>query len=66
MIPNVFVVTYPKAEGAYYALGYGGQYIFVLPNLNMVVVFTAGDYVTATEFGYNILFAYILNNRLLK
>ncbi len=64
MIPNVFVETYPEADGAYYAIGYGGQYIFVLPNLNMVVVFTAENYVTDTNFAFNILWAYILNSRL--
>ena len=28
------------SDGYYMALGYGGQYIFVIPNKNMVVVFT--------------------------
>jgi CubicO group peptidase (beta-lactamase class C family) len=66
MMPNALVEVYPEAESAYYAVGYGGQYIFVLPNLNMVVVFTAENYVTDTEFAFNILYAYILNNRLWK
>lgn len=30
--------------GGYAALGYGGQYIFVVPELEMVVVFTSGLY----------------------
>jgi len=30
----------------YYAGGWGGQLIMVLPELNTVVVFTGGNYVT--------------------
>ena len=30
--------------GGYAALGYGGQYIFVVPELEMVMVFTGGLY----------------------
>lgn len=44
ILPNAIAEAHPGAAGAYYALGYGGQYIFVLPNLNMVVVATAENY----------------------
>ena len=32
---------------AYFALGFGGQKIYIYPNQNAVVVFTAGNYVSA-------------------
>jgi len=50
-----WVETYPEVDGAYYASGFGGQYIFVLPNLNMVVVFTAEN-----AYASKIMFDYIL------
>lgn len=34
---------------AFFAAGYGGQYIYVLPDLDMVVVFTSGNYGTGTQ-----------------
>lgn len=34
---------------AFFAAGYGGQYIYVLPELDMVVVFTSGNYGTGTQ-----------------
>lgn len=34
-----------KSVDAYYALGWGGQRIIVFPSLDMVVVFTGGNYV---------------------
>lgn len=33
-----------KATDCYYAWGYGGQYIFVVPEMNMVVVFTGSSW----------------------
>jgi CubicO group peptidase (beta-lactamase class C family) len=53
--------AYPEAGGMYNAFGAGGQFIFVLPNLNMVVVFTA-EHSTVRDIFYE----YILNNRLWK
>jgi CubicO group peptidase (beta-lactamase class C family) len=43
----------------YYAGGWGGQLIMVLPELNTVVVFTGGDYVTKRH-NFKILEKYIL------
>jgi CubicO group peptidase (beta-lactamase class C family) len=34
-----------QAVDAFYAAGWGGQYIYVMPALDMVVVFTGGNYV---------------------
>ena len=36
-----------SAVDAYYATGWGGQRIMVFPSLDMVVVFTGGNYVEA-------------------
>jgi len=40
---NVVIHT-PLANDIKFAWGYGGQFIFVIPSLNMVVVSTAGNY----------------------
>lgn len=47
----------------YFAAGWGGQYIYVLPGLEMVVVITAGAY-EAGDYGvfYRIVNDYILNS----
>jgi len=47
----------------YFAAGWGGQYIYVLPDLEMVVVLTAGAY-EAGDYGvfYSIVNDYILNS----
>ena len=44
----------------YYAAGFGGQFIFVLPEMEMVIVFTAGQF----EGGYN-GFVLIVNDHIL-
>jgi CubicO group peptidase (beta-lactamase class C family) len=44
---------------AYSSMGWGGQYITVFPELDMVVVFTGGNYATA-EPNYNILQNHII------
>jgi len=43
----------------FFAWGYGGQFIFVIPHLNMVVVSTAGNFTNSMQ-GYYILRDYIL------
>ena len=43
----------------FYAAGWGGQYIMVMPDLNMVVTFTGGNY-TTTRPPFEILKKYIL------
>jgi len=42
------------------ARGLGGQYIFVFPDLNMVVVFTAGNHITGADPALTMLNQYIL------
>ena len=54
--------TYPRPAGAielYSALGWGGQEIMVLPQLNTTVVFTGGNYTANVEV-FEILEQYIL------
>jgi CubicO group peptidase (beta-lactamase class C family) len=43
-----------RSIAAHYALGYGGQYIFVIENLNLVVVFTGGGY--GRDYAYTQVF----------
>jgi len=43
----------------FYAAGWGGQYIMVIPALNTVVVFTGGNYTTPRPC-FDILKKYIL------
>jgi CubicO group peptidase (beta-lactamase class C family) len=46
---------------SYFAAGWGGQYIFVLPELEMVVVMTAGAYSGGYGLFYSIVNDYILH-----
>jgi len=48
-----------KRISMYYAGGWGGQYIMVMPGLNTVVVFTGGNY-TARRPSFEILKKYIV------
>ena len=48
-----------KRINMYYAAGWGGQYIMVIPELNTVVVFTGGNYTTYRP-PFEILKKYIL------
>jgi CubicO group peptidase (beta-lactamase class C family) len=48
-----------KRVDMYYAAGWGGQYIMVIPDLNTVVVFTGGNYLTYRP-SFEILKKYIL------
>ena len=41
-----------QVNDVYFALGWGGQHIFVVPHLNMVVVVTAGNFATGNEPRY--------------
>ena len=43
----------------FHAVGWGGQDLIILPELNMVVVFTGGNYVPLTTT-FSILDKYIL------
>ncbi|MEE4311542.1 MAG: serine hydrolase [candidate division KSB1 bacterium] len=42
---------------AYFASGWGGQYIIICPEMNMVVVTTAGNYYTETKISIEYLLA---------
>jgi CubicO group peptidase (beta-lactamase class C family) len=49
-----------RAEEAFFAVGYGGQFLFVFPRLNAVIVFTAGDFAGDGAKPYERLEKYIL------
>ncbi|MBD3289309.1 serine hydrolase [candidate division KSB1 bacterium] len=48
-----------KRINMYYAAGWGGQFIMVIPDLNMVVVFTGGNY-TSHRPSFEILKKYVV------
>lgn len=58
------VEGYLKTNDMFYAFGYGGQFIFVIPHLNMVVVITAENFARFRAYGFfpatKMLFDYIL------
>jgi CubicO group peptidase (beta-lactamase class C family) len=59
--PDSISDFYPQAGGTFYALGYGGQQIMIVPNINMVIVATAENF--EDQLGdavRNMLFDYIL------
>ena len=58
--PEDMLEDHPEAYGMYYAAGGGGQYIFIIPNINMIVVSTAENLGGYGNAGYDILFDYIL------
>lgn len=49
-----------EPEGIKFCWGYGGQFIFVIPSLDMVVVSTAGNFWWGDMGGINILNDYII------
>jgi len=52
---------YPETEGMYYARGYFGQFIVIIPNSNMVIVSTAEiENLADQAVVFNMLFDYIL------
>ncbi len=55
---HTFVISGKKMD-MYYAAGWGGQYIMIIPELNSVVVFTGGNY-TSFRPPFDILKKYIL------
>ena len=61
VLPDVLIEDHPEAKGTFYALGSGGQYIMIIPNVNMVVVTTAENLPDPREHMFNMLFDYILH-----
>ena len=49
-----------NAQDAFYADGYGQQYIICIPNINMVIVISGSNYIGRTRFDESILSNYIL------
>ena len=58
--PDDMLEGHLEARGMYYATGGGGQFIFIIPNLNMVVVSTGENLDEYGNAGYDMLFDYIL------
>ena len=59
VLPDV-TNDYPEAEGIFYALGYRGQHIVIIPKINMVIVSTAENLPDQSSAVFNMLFDYIL------
>ena len=57
---DVMSVGHPETNGAFYATGYAGQHIMIVPNINMVIVTTAENYVGHGGALFDMLFDYIL------
>jgi CubicO group peptidase (beta-lactamase class C family) len=49
---------------SYVGIGYGGQYIFVLPELDMVVVLTGGNYDQSISYAFTLIDAHVLPSAL--
>ena len=49
-----------NSYNCFYALGYGGQFIFVVKELNLVAVFTGGNFNSDMYIPYSIMEQYIL------
>jgi CubicO group peptidase (beta-lactamase class C family) len=61
VLPNSISDIYPEAGGIFYALGYGGQTIMIVPNINMVIVATSENFEDRSGAAVsNMLFDYIL------
>jgi CubicO group peptidase (beta-lactamase class C family) len=58
VLPDV-TNDYPETEGIFYAVGHGGQYIMIIPNINMVIVTTAKKLSDPGPM-FDMLFDYIL------
>ena len=54
---------YTKKIKAYAAAGFGGQFIIVMPEINMVVVITAGNWDKSSPF---LMYDYVINNYVLS
>jgi CubicO group peptidase (beta-lactamase class C family) len=54
-----FADDYPETVGTFTAVGYAGQFIMVIPNINMVIVSTADNPGQAPAI-FSMLFGYIL------
>jgi CubicO group peptidase (beta-lactamase class C family) len=59
ILPDV-TAEYPEADGIFYALGYRGQHIVVVPQVNMVIVSTSDNVPDQSGVVFNMLFDYIL------
>ncbi|UCC71483.1 MAG: serine hydrolase [Gemmatimonadota bacterium] len=49
-----------RVVDSYTGIGWGGQYVFVIPELDMVVVFTGGNYDQSISYAYVMLGTHIL------
>jgi len=58
--PNSISDVYPQVGGTFYAFGYGGQQIMIVPNINMVIVSTSDKFEDQSGVVFNMLYDYIL------
>ena len=55
------VASVLSTNDVYFAWGYGGQFIFVIPHLSMVVAFTAGNFIGGSDgYAFTLLKDYIV------
>jgi len=60
VLPDNMTEDHPEANGIFYAQGYGGQNIVIIPNINMVIVSTAENFMGQGGTVFNMLSDYIL------
>jgi len=60
VLPDNMITGHPEANGIFYALGYAGQTIMIIPNINMVVVTTAENFIGHGGAVFDMLADYIL------
>ncbi len=49
-----------QAFTSYMGIGWGGQYVFVVPDLDLVVVLTGGNYDASISYAYDMIEAHVL------
>ena len=60
VMPAAMIEDHPEANGIFYATGYGGQHIMIVPSINMVIVTTAENFTGQGGTLFDMLFEYIL------
>ena len=60
VLPDGMIKDHPEAHDIFYATGYGGQHIMIVPSINMVIVTTAENFAGHGGALFDMLFDYIL------
>ncbi len=53
-------VRFENDIDSYVGIGWGGQYVFVMPDLELVVVLTGGNYDESIRYAYDIIETHVL------